>query len=150
MVFEAVHLSTHLEQLCQGDIVLVGGLRTLDAGTAEAEPRIDHVQRGGLAFAEGQLLQAQVFLCLGDAAVQQQELLADLLPAARSQTALSTSEGFVLPPAGIHFEALERSCLEQALHLSEGNRTKAARLLQLNYKAFLYRLEKYQLDGKAE
>jgi two-component system NtrC family response regulator len=80
----------------------------------------------------------------------EQELLADLQPAASQKTALSSSEGFVLPAAGIHFEALERSCLEQALQLCEGNRTKAARLLQLNYKAFLYRLEKYQLDGKTD
>lgn len=80
----------------------------------------------------------------------EQELLADLQSPVGPKTMLSSSEGFVLPPAGIHFEALERSCLEQALQLSEGNRTKAARLLQLNYKAFLYRLEKYQLDGKAD
>ncbi|MOA46605.1 hypothetical protein D3C78_1691370 [compost metagenome] len=76
IVFEAVHLSTHLKQLRQGDIVLVGRLRTFDAGAAEAKPRIDHVQRGGLALAEGQLLQAQVLIGLGDAAVQQHELLA--------------------------------------------------------------------------
>ncbi len=35
--------------------------------------------------------------------------------------------------------------LQQALQLAQGNKTKAARLLQLSYKAFLYRLEKYQL-----
>jgi two-component system NtrC family response regulator len=80
----------------------------------------------------------------------EQELLADLQPTASQKTALSNSEGFVLPATGIHFEALERSCLEQALQLCDGNRTKAARLLQLNYKAFLYRLEKYQLDGKTD
>jgi DNA-binding NtrC family response regulator len=80
----------------------------------------------------------------------EQELLADLQSSVGSKTMLSNSEGFELPPTGIHFEALERSCLEQALQLSAGNRTKAARLLQLNYKAFLYRLEKYQLDGKVD
>lgn len=80
----------------------------------------------------------------------EQELLADLQPAVSAKTVLHHHEGFVLPASGIHFEALERSCLEQALQLSDGNRTKAARLLQLNYKAFLYRLEKYQLDGKQD
>lgn len=80
----------------------------------------------------------------------EQELLADLQPPRMSRSSPPDHEGFVLPATGIHFEALERSCLEQALQLSDGNRTKAARLLQLNYKAFLYRLEKYQLDGKVD
>lgn len=74
----------------------------------------------------------------------EQELLADLQP----QKPEPAAGLFQLPEAGLDFEALERSCLEQALQLSNGNKTKAAKLLQLNYKAFLYRLEKFQLDGK--
>jgi len=80
----------------------------------------------------------------------EQELLADLQQSASQKPQFHNNQGFELPPSGIHFEALERSCLEQALQLAEGNRSKAARLLQLNYKAFLYRLEKYQLDDKAD
>ena len=81
----------------------------------------------------------------------EQELLADLQPSSNSP-ALATNplEGFTLPTTGVNFEALERSCLEQALQLAQGNKSKAARLLQLNYKAFLYRLEKFQLDGKSD
>jgi hypothetical protein len=31
--------------------------------------------------------------------------------------------------------------------LAQGNRARAAKLLSLPYKAFLYRIEKYGLDG---
>ncbi|NVK87737.1 MAG: sigma-54-dependent Fis family transcriptional regulator [Gammaproteobacteria bacterium] len=50
-----------------------------------------------------------------------------------------------LPEEGISWEDYERSILQQALMQAENNRTKAAKLLGLNYKAFLYRLEKYAI-----
>ena len=52
---------------------------------------------------------------------------------------------FRLPAAGIDWEVHEKSCLQQALELASGNRSQAARYLNLNYKAFLYRLDKHQL-----
>ncbi len=52
---------------------------------------------------------------------------------------------FRLPAAGLDWEEHERDCLRQALELAGGNRTRAARLLALPYKAFLYRLEKHGL-----
>ena len=39
----------------------------------------------------------------------------------------------------------EKDCLRQALDHADGNRAQAARLLDLPYKAFLYRLEKHEL-----
>jgi len=54
-------------------------------------------------------------------------------------------EGFRLGPGGLSWEEHERDCLRQALELAGGNRARAARLLDLPYKAFLYRLEKYGL-----
>jgi len=53
--------------------------------------------------------------------------------------------GFRLPAEGLSWEAHERNCLEQALELAAGNRARAARFLDLPYKAFLYRLQKYDL-----
>ena len=50
--------------------------------------------------------------------------------------------GFRLPPGGLSWEEHERSCLKQALEMAGGNRTRAARLVGLSYKAFLYRLER--------
>jgi DNA-binding NtrC family response regulator len=65
----------------------------------------------------------------------------DDLPGAASQPA----PAFELPADGLNWEALERSLLAQALRRSAGNRSHAARLLGLPYKAFLYRLEKFGL-----
>ena len=52
---------------------------------------------------------------------------------------------FTLPSAGINWQAFECQCLSDALKQTNGNKTKAAAFLQMSYKAFLYRLEKYQL-----
>ncbi len=59
----------------------------------------------------------------------------------------TTESAFRLPPGGLSWERHERHCLAQALDLAGGNRAQAARLLDLPYKAFLYRLEKHQLDS---
>jgi DNA-binding NtrC family response regulator len=57
---------------------------------------------------------------------------------------------FQLPPGGLSFEQLERDLLAQALEIAAGNRARAARLLGLPYKAFLYRLDKHGLSGDGE
>ena len=54
-----------------------------------------------------------------------------------------TSDQFTLPSEGISLQQLERDCLVQAMAMANNNRTEAARLLDLPYKAFLYRLDKY-------
>lgn len=58
------------------------------------------------------------------------------------------ASGFRLPAAGFSWDEHERDCLRQALDLAHGNRSRAARLLDLPYKAFLYRLEKHGLAGE--
>jgi len=70
---------------------------------------------------------------------------AELLAALQLQT--PATSGFVLPEQGLNWEQFERLCLAQALQRCAGNRTQAAKLLQLPYKAFLYRLEKHQLTS---
>ncbi len=60
-------------------------------------------------------------------------------------TAPSSREDWAVPTTGMSWDAHERSCLAQALDLAGGNRARAARLLDLPYKAFLYRLEKHGL-----
>jgi DNA-binding NtrC family response regulator len=68
------------------------------------------------------------------------------LPAGFGPTVAAGGGGrFHLDPAGIDWELHERDALEQALELARGNRAQAAKLLGLNYKAFLYRLEKHGL-----
>ncbi|GAB5382504.1 MAG: sigma-54 dependent transcriptional regulator [Aliiglaciecola sp.] len=56
------------------------------------------------------------------------------------------SDTFQLPDEGLDWEAFERDCLDQALARHHGNRTKAAKFLNLSYKAFLYRLDKHGLN----
>ena len=43
-------------------------------------------------------------------------------------------------------EALERSLIERALRQTGGNRTRAARLLELSHRALLYKIREYGLD----
>jgi len=51
--------------------------------------------------------------------------------------------GLRLPIDGLDWDALERSLLTQALAQAQGQKKRAAGLLGLPYKAFLYRLEKH-------
>lgn len=53
--------------------------------------------------------------------------------------------GFQLPKEGISLENVEKSFIEQALTLAQGNRSQAARLLQIPRHVFIYRLEKFDI-----
>ena len=60
------------------------------------------------------------------------------------KTPATNNQGqFQLPIDGFSWQAHERDCLNQALTLANGNRAEAARILDLPYKTFLYRLEKH-------
>jgi len=52
---------------------------------------------------------------------------------------------FVLPPEGIDLAAVERSFIEQALKVAEGNQSRAARLLGISRYALRYRMQR---DGQ--
>jgi DNA-binding NtrC family response regulator len=69
--------------------------------------------------------------------------LADLPPEFGAVPTAEAATNFTLPPTGLSWEQLEQSFLRQALTLANGNRKRAAELLDLPYKAFLYRLEKF-------
>lgn len=79
------------------------------------------------------------YILLGDA----EELLQDINHGSTVQASQPLDVDFQLPEQGLNWEAFEKQCLSQALTINNGNRTKAAKFLQLPYKAFLYRLEKY-------
>ncbi|MGD8933546.1 MAG: sigma-54 dependent transcriptional regulator [Gammaproteobacteria bacterium] len=57
----------------------------------------------------------------------------------------ATGTRFELPQQGINMESLEIDLIQQALEYSNGNKSKAARLLGLTRDAFLYRLKKHNL-----
>jgi two-component system response regulator PilR (NtrC family) len=55
----------------------------------------------------------------------------------------------LLPPQGLdldgHLGGLEKHLLQQALERTGGNRTSAAKLLNMSFRSFRYRLAKYGL-----
>ncbi len=58
-----------------------------------------------------------------------------------------TSFDLDIPDEGIDFEDLEKELMKKALSKANGNASKAAKLLGMSYKTFLYRLEKFHLNG---
>jgi transcriptional regulator with PAS, ATPase and Fis domain len=50
---------------------------------------------------------------------------------------------FNLPPEGIDIEDVERELIRQALEVSEGNQSRAAKKLNLGIDAFRYRMKKF-------
>ena len=56
--------------------------------------------------------------------------------------------GIDLPEEGLDFEALEKVLLQKALQRAGGVASKAAKLLNMSYKTFLYRIEKFSLKAE--
>ena len=68
----------------------------------------------------------------------------DNLPSEMKAEQKSTmSNPFTLPEGGVVLEQLEAQLINQAMEQSQGNQSKAARLLGLTRSALLYRLKKY-------
>jgi len=63
---------------------------------------------------------------------------------AKTGAAASGPVTFRIPPEGIDIEDVERELIRQALELSEGNQSKAARKLNLGIDAFRYRMKKFK------
>ncbi|MCB9832944.1 MAG: sigma-54-dependent Fis family transcriptional regulator [Planctomycetes bacterium] len=53
----------------------------------------------------------------------------------------------VLGPQGLDFEAFEKSLIERALELSNGNQSAAARLLHMSRDQIRYRMEKFDIHA---
>ena len=73
-------------------------------------------------------------------------LLLEHLPqeiVAKASVSGGGTAGFRLPPEGIDIEDVERELIRQALEISEGNQSKAARKLNLGIDAFRYRMKKF-------
>lgn len=50
------------------------------------------------------------------------------------------------PEEGFNWDSFEQHCLQKTLTMNLGNKTKSAKFLNMSYKAFLYRLEKYKIN----
>jgi len=57
----------------------------------------------------------------------------------------NTKNIFNLPESGINLEEVEKSLISQALNISNGNQTHAAKLLGITRHTLIYRMEKYNL-----
>ena len=64
----------------------------------------------------------------------------------RHTTPPSSHPDFALPDQGIELEALESSMIQQALTKTQGNQSKAARLLGLTRGTLIYRMKKFALE----
>ncbi len=73
----------------------------------------------------------------------------DNLPAEirRGHSGEQRGSDFILPQEGIDLSALEVDMIRQALGMSGGNRSKAARLLGLSRDTLLYRMQKYAIQA---
>jgi DNA-binding NtrC family response regulator len=69
----------------------------------------------------------------------------DNLPAEIRQEARASASPFRLPVGGIHLDSVESELIRQALALTAGNRSQAARLLGLTRDTLLYRIKKYAI-----
>ncbi|MCX7959749.1 MAG: sigma 54-interacting transcriptional regulator, partial [Deltaproteobacteria bacterium] len=67
------------------------------------------------------------------------------LPREVVKGAYSKRDVFVLPPEGISLEEVEESLVRQALDLSKGNQSQAARLLGISRHALIYRMDKFKI-----
>ncbi|RJR20049.1 MAG: sigma-54-dependent Fis family transcriptional regulator [Nitrospiraceae bacterium] len=60
------------------------------------------------------------------------------------------ASAFDIPPEGLDLEKMENELIRKAMERAGGVATKAAKLLGMSYKAFLYRLEKSNINGSSE
>jgi transcriptional regulator with PAS, ATPase and Fis domain len=68
---------------------------------------------------------------------------------ARPVTPVPAGRAYVLPPSGCLLEDVERDFVRQALELTHGNQTRAARLLGLTRDELRYRVKKFDLIPRA-
>ena len=80
-------------------------------------------------------------------------ILPEALPAKiRKPSEMIPCIGMKIPTNGLNMEGImdemEKGLLIQALLIAEGGKTKAAKLLNLSFRSFRYRLKKYKLDNE--
>ena len=89
------------------------------------------------------LCQRMAILMAGQT-VQPEDLPAEVRCSGPEDTA---QDPFRLPPEGIDLLALEGNMIRQALGMTGGNRSKAARLLGISRDTLLYRIQKHAIDA---
>ena len=108
---------------------------------AEAMQLLDSYDWPGNVRELRNVLERAVILCQDDV-IHPHDLPAEL---GGQRPVRIGSSGFALPEEGIDLGALERDLVVQALERSEGNQSRAARLLSIGRYALRYRMEKMGL-----
>ncbi len=111
--------------------------------SAEALRALEQYEWPGNARQLKNVLERILFLEDGDTITP-----ASLPAEVRHATVSNGGKIFVLPPAGVSLEELERELICQALDRMAGNKTGAARLLGLSRDTLRYRLEKHGLTAR--
>lgn len=85
-------------------------------------------------------------MILGDGdTVIMEHLPLDVLGQPEGQTA--NVKGLQIPPDGISMEKVEEALVKQALDMTGGNQTKAAKLLDISRDSLRYRMQKFGIDA---
>jgi transcriptional regulator of acetoin/glycerol metabolism len=87
------------------------------------------------------VMERAVLLCEGGV-IGEQDIRGEL----RAAHGTGASLNIEVPDEGLDFEALEKELLRKALDKAGGVAARAAKLLGMSYKTYLYRLEKFHLD----
>jgi len=74
------------------------------------------------------------------------DLPAEIRAAGDRSPAGAAAGHFELPQGGVVLDEVEKNLLRQALERTNGNRTRAARLLGINRDRIRYRIRKFELD----
>ncbi len=77
--------------------------------------------------------------------IEPEHLPRDMFSSAPPADGENAGNGFTLPDEGIRLDELEQEMIRQALDRTNGNRSRAARLLGLTRDTLLYRIKKYTL-----
>jgi len=59
-------------------------------------------------------------------------------------------KGLRIPPEGISMEKVEEALVRQALEMTGGNQTKAAKLLDISRDSLRYRMQKFGIAAAGE
>jgi DNA-binding NtrC family response regulator len=81
-------------------------------------------------------------ILLAGRVIEPENLPSEFTAQKAGSTATATS-GFTLPETGLKLDSLEADLIHQALNLTNGNRSKSARLLGISRDTLLYRMQKH-------